>query len=68
MVEAKDISPSKDEDSDSLARDVTKLVDNGRWTVCNEGKGLERQFKFKTFKATWVCWTELFLQACILLC
>lgn len=54
MVEVRDISPSQGEDADSLVQDVTKLVDNGRWKICNEGKGLERQFRFKTFKATWV--------------
>ncbi|EME88587.1 uncharacterized protein MYCFIDRAFT_123664, partial [Pseudocercospora fijiensis CIRAD86] len=23
------------------------------WKLCNDGKGLERGFKFKTFKTTW---------------
>ena len=57
MVESKDITPSKGEDNDELVKQVTTLVDGGRWTLCNEGKGLERQFKFKTFKATWVWMT-----------
>ena len=55
MIEEKDISASKGEDSEALAKAATQLVDNGRWRICNAGRGLERQFKFKTFKATWVC-------------
>ena len=54
MVEVKDLSPSEGEDGNDLAQQATALIDNGRWRLCNGGKGLERQFKFKTFKATWV--------------
>lgn len=54
MVDAKDISPSQGESADDLAAQTTTLVDQGRWKLWNDGKGLERQFKFKTFKATWV--------------
>jgi 4a-hydroxytetrahydrobiopterin dehydratase len=54
MVEVKDISPSAGEDPEVLARQTTELIDHGRWRLCNDGKGLERLFKFKTFKATWV--------------
>lgn len=54
MVDAKDISPSKGENASDLAAQATSLVDSGRWNLWNNGKGLERQFKFKTFKATWV--------------
>ena len=54
MVKTNDISASKDEDAAALAQEATALVDDGRWQLCNNGKGLERQFKFKTFKATWV--------------
>ncbi|KAK3703148.1 hypothetical protein LTR37_014625 [Vermiconidia calcicola] len=53
MVETKDIRPSEGEDPATLAQETIELVDNGRWQLCNSGKGLERQFKFKTFKATW---------------
>lgn len=54
MVAASDISPSKGEDVDSLVSQTTALVDSGRWKLCDNGKGLERKFKFRTFKATWV--------------
>ena len=54
MVNKSDIRPSKGEDGDALTEQATSLVDKGRWKLCNDGKGLERQFKFKTFKATWV--------------
>ena len=54
MVNANDISSSEGEDSNGLANEATALIDGGRWQLCNNGKGLERQFKFKTFKATWV--------------
>lgn len=54
MVDIKDISPSPGENAEELATQTTNLVDNGLWQLWNGGKGLERQFKFKTFKATWV--------------
>lgn len=54
MVEAKEISPSQGESTEALVSQTTALVDSGRWKLCNDGKGLERQFKFRTFKATWV--------------
>lgn len=54
MVAASDISPSKGENVDSLVSQTTALVDSGRWNLCDNGKGLERKFKFRTFKATWV--------------
>lgn len=49
-----DISPSAGEDAQDVLRQATALIDNGKWQLCNGGKGLERPFKFKTFKATWV--------------
>ena len=54
MVDAKSIKPSGSEEAQTLATEATQLVDNGRWQLWNEGRGLERQFRFKTFKATWV--------------
>jgi 4a-hydroxytetrahydrobiopterin dehydratase len=27
----------------------------GKWLLLEGGKGVERSFKFKTFKKTWVC-------------
>lgn len=54
MVKVEDLSISQGGDPETLVQQATDLVDNGKWKVCNEGKGLERPFKFKTFKATWV--------------
>ena len=48
-------SISKGEDTEKVTADANDLVGNGRWTVTDEGRGIERVFKFKTFKATWVC-------------
>lgn len=53
-MSAKDLSVSEGSDADTVVRETTNLVDHGSWQLCNGGKGLERQFKFKTFKATWV--------------
>jgi hypothetical protein len=55
MVSASDISPSRGENTEELTSQTTALVDSGRWKLWDNGKGLERQFRFKTFKATWVC-------------
>ena len=55
MVSASDISPSRGENTEELTSQTTALVDCGRWKLWDNGKGLERQFRFKTFKATWVC-------------
>lgn len=54
MVQASEISPSQGESIDTLVSQTTALVDSGRWKLCNDGKAVERQFKFRTFKATWV--------------
>ena len=69
MVQASEISPSQGESIDTLVSQTTALVDSGRWKLCNDGKGLERQFKFRTFKATWVfdCIFEM-LQWQLLIC
>ncbi|KAI7302421.1 hypothetical protein KC326_g8973, partial [Hortaea werneckii] len=41
-------------DQESLVQEASQLVDNGgRWRLCREGKGIERGFKFRTFKTTW---------------
>lgn len=53
MVQLSQITPSSGEDPEVLVKDTTALVDNGKWRLCNAGKGLERSFKFKTFKTTW---------------
>jgi hypothetical protein len=66
MIEASEISASQGESIEALVSQTTSLVDSGRWKLSNDGKALERQFKFRTFKATWVfttvlpvCWYEL---------
>lgn len=49
-------------DQESLVQEASQLVDNGgRWRLCREGKGIERGFKFRTFKTTWVCLNSIFL-------
>lgn len=54
MVSPSDLSVSSGEDPDTIAQQTTTLVDNGRWRLWNNGKGIERTIKFKTFKTTWV--------------
>jgi hypothetical protein len=34
----------------------------GKWALIDSGKGVERSFKFKTFKKTWVCRPNLHLE------
>ena len=53
-VEVQDIVPSAGEDAEVLARQTTELVEQGRWKLCNGGKGVERWVVFKTFGAAWV--------------
>ena len=38
-------------------KDVQPLLRShgGKWILIESGKGVERSFKFKTFKKTWVC-------------
>jgi len=55
MVGRLDLSISAHQNEQQVVDEVTQLVDNGRWHLCvGGGAGLERQFKFRTFKATWV--------------
>ena len=54
MIDRNDLSISAGHDTETVTKDAIALVDHGQWVLCNSGKGLERQFKFKTFKATWV--------------
>lgn len=49
-----DLAISDNPDKTEIVRAATELVDNGKWHLSNGGAGLERPFKFKTFKATWV--------------
>jgi hypothetical protein len=38
------------------SKDLAPLLksNGGKWTLIESGKGVERTFKFKTFKKTWV--------------
>ncbi|PBP23996.1 PCD-like protein [Diplocarpon rosae] len=42
-------------DPSQATRDLTPLLraNGGRWTLTENGKGVQRSFKFKTFKRTW---------------
>ena len=53
MVDASAVSISQGEDQATVLAQASELVDHGKWQICNGGKGLERGFKFKTFKTTW---------------
>ncbi|KEQ71790.1 transcriptional coactivator/pterin dehydratase [Aureobasidium namibiae CBS 147.97] len=46
---------SAGEDEEQLGRDAASLTTGGqgRWRVTDDNRGLERTFRFKTFKATW---------------
>ncbi|KAI5257114.1 transcriptional coactivator/pterin dehydratase [Aureobasidium subglaciale] len=46
---------SAGENEEQLGRDATALTTQGggRWKVTSDSRGLERTFRFKTFKATW---------------
>jgi len=48
-------SISANSDEGKVIAQAQSLIDSHKWTLCNDGKGLERAFKFKTFNATWVC-------------
>lgn len=39
------------------SKDLEPLLraQGGKWSLIESGKGVERSFKFKTFKKTWVC-------------
>ncbi|KAI5201596.1 transcriptional coactivator/pterin dehydratase [Aureobasidium subglaciale] len=46
---------SAGENEEQLGRDATALTTQGgrRWKITSDNRGLERTFRFKTFKATW---------------
>lgn len=53
-------------DQEALVQETSQLVENGgRWRLCREGRGIERGFKFKTFKTTWVCFVHFFFFLCL---
>lgn len=41
-------------DVEQVSKEATSLVETGKWTLCLDGKGIERGFKFKGFKSAWV--------------
>jgi hypothetical protein len=47
---------SSNYDPEQAAQDLTPLLkgNGGKWELIGSGKGVERGFKFKTFKKTWV--------------
>ncbi|KAI9731086.1 MAG: hypothetical protein M1818_007943 [Claussenomyces sp. TS43310] len=47
---------SSGEDAETLSTSLASLAEaeGGRWRLMTNGKGVERTFKFKTFKKTWV--------------
>jgi hypothetical protein len=48
------LSPGYDPEEASQDLAVLLKSSGGRWTLTADGKGIERTFKFKTFKKTWV--------------
>lgn len=54
MATKHDIKYSSNSDPEKVAAEVTHLTDGqGRWIISATKAGLEREFKFKTFKTTW---------------
>lgn len=54
MATKHDIKYSSNSDPEKVAAEVTRLTDGqGRWTISATKSGVEREFKFKTFKTTW---------------
>lgn len=51
-----EVEYSAGEDAKQMAEQLKPLLaeNGGRWTLTEDGKGLERDVKFKTFKTTWV--------------
>ena len=47
---------SSNYDPEQGARDLAPLLPGGggRWALIESGRGVERRFRFKTFKKTWV--------------
>nr|POF13078.1 hypothetical protein CFP56_10226 [Quercus suber] len=45
---------SSGENAEDVRAQATALIQSGRWQLCDEGRGMERTFKFKGFKSTWV--------------
>lgn len=54
-VDVDSIKVSAGGDVESVFGATKTLVETKQWQLCAGGKGLERQFRFKSFRATWVC-------------
>ena len=54
---------SSNYDPTQAARDLEPLLkaSGGNWALNSSGQGVERSFKFKTFKKTWACHLSLLL-------
>ncbi|KAK1818195.1 hypothetical protein LTR12_007347 [Friedmanniomyces endolithicus] len=52
-LKSSELKVSSDSDTSRILTEATQLVDNGHWRLCDQGEGLERNFKFKTFAAAW---------------
>jgi len=51
---------SANSDIPSLTTSLSALLHpKGRWQLTPKGNGVERTFKFKTFKKTWVCFCSM---------
>jgi hypothetical protein len=55
MPAATDIRVSDGEpDASAIIEQATALIEKRGWILCADGRGLEREIRFKTFGKTWV--------------
>lgn len=60
MLSSSQLQVSAGDDPAVMLEQATALLEQlqddgkGKWQLCNAGKGLERQFRFRTFGHTWV--------------
>ncbi|KAK0251329.1 hypothetical protein LTR29_017471 [Friedmanniomyces endolithicus] len=52
-LKSSELKVSSNSDASRVLAEATQLLDDGHWRLCDQGEGLEREFRFKTFKATW---------------
>ncbi|TKA82061.1 hypothetical protein B0A55_01502 [Friedmanniomyces simplex] len=52
-LESSEVKVSTNSDTHRVITEATQLVDKGSWHLCNQGEVLAREFRFKTFAATW---------------
>lgn len=53
-TELPNLSVSEGDDVNKVSNEAMELIRGGRWQLCNDGSAVQRHFKFKTFKSTWV--------------